>query len=85
MKGLQLISNVDPAVPEIVVTDANRVTQIIINLTSNAIKYTTVGFVKVEVTTTDQKSLFISVRDTGVGMKQTEVGSIFTGFVTNPA
>ncbi len=50
-KGIALTLTESEANRQIIVTDSNRVKQIIINLLSNAIKYTQQGSVKVEVTT----------------------------------
>lgn len=46
-KGIELTSQINSNTPQFFKTDANRLTQIIINLVSNAIKYTDSGFVKI--------------------------------------
>ena len=47
-KGLELSYNIHPEFPQTIKTDANRLKQILINLLSNALKYTEKGYVKVE-------------------------------------
>lgn len=67
--------------PPSVWTDANRVSQIIINLVSNALKYTQEGYVllysRVNIET---KTLSITVEDSGVGMTEAQVDSLFQVF-----
>ncbi|CAI5495200.1 unnamed protein product [Closterium sp. Naga37s-1] len=48
-KGIQLLVDVDPAVPSLVVGDPSRLRQVLLNLLSNAIKFTSRGHVKVRV------------------------------------
>lgn len=60
-------------------TDANRLRQILINLISNAIKYTQKGWVKIRVTSEDNYILFI-VQDTGVGISPEQFSRMFTAF-----
>ena len=68
-----------------VLDDSQKVVQVITNLVSNAIKFTDHG--KIEITlqadtaSQSQPSYRIKVRDTGIGMSQTQLGSIFDAFV----
>lgn len=63
-------------------TDAVRVKQILINLISNAIKYTPRGSVKVSARVKDEKAdmIEILVADTGVGMSEDQMLKLFTPF-----
>lgn len=61
------------------VGDLVRVKQIILNLTSNAVKFTNVGTVKINVNTQNQ-ALFIEVIDSGIGMSKEAVSKIFERF-----
>jgi signal transduction histidine kinase/ActR/RegA family two-component response regulator len=72
------------AVPECIVTDPLRVKQILINLASNAIKFTHHGEVRIEVSATrlaDQHvRLSLSVVDTGIGLDAAQIGRLFQPF-----
>ncbi|HTS51583.1 MAG TPA: response regulator [Bryobacteraceae bacterium] len=83
-KGLRLIRNFDPRLPEAAIGDAVRLRQLLVNLLSNAIKFTDQGEVELSAFG-DQKdhstvSLTIMVRDTGIGISPDRVRSIFEGF-----
>jgi len=83
-KGLSLHLQIDPDVPEIVNGDWQRLSQILINLLGNAIKFTSVGEVGVEVSAngfTDGNCLLcIVVRDTGIGIPPEKQQLIFNPF-----
>ncbi|TNV84043.1 hypothetical protein FGO68_gene11903 [Halteria grandinella] len=80
-KGINLI--IDKVslqlLPKDLYIDGNRLKQIIINLISNAIKYTEEGFVKLS-GHLDGQNLLIRVEDTGIGMTQDQLGQLFTNF-----
>jgi signal transduction histidine kinase/CheY-like chemotaxis protein len=83
-KGLALLCQVEPTVPNALVGDAIRVRQIIINLVGNAIKFTSQGEVAVSVDVHDQTdtsaTLHIAVRDTGIGIPVDKQQIIFEAF-----
>ena len=83
-KGLELICDVLPEVPEYVVGDVTRIRQILVNLLGNAVKFTQHGEVELEVglesQSADQLHLHFSVRDTGIGISKDKQEMIFDAF-----
>ncbi len=83
-KGLHLLVNVDKGIPEYLVGDELRLAQILNNLISNAVKFTSVGYISIEVTKTlefdDEVELFFVVSDTGIGISLTEKDKLFQSF-----
>lgn len=83
-KGLHIMVNIDRAIPEYLIGDELRLTQILNNLVSNAVKFTSVGYINIEVTKTvqfdDEIELFFVVSDTGIGISQEEKDKLFKSF-----
>lgn len=78
-KGVDIILNIDTAVPANVLIDSGKVSQVINNLLSNAVKFTSSGNIEVA-TTFESNRLQISVSDTGVGIPEDKQASIFEQF-----
>jgi len=83
-KGLDFFVTVSPQVPEYVVGDELRITQILNNLLSNALKFTAVGRVALQVLRTaqveDKVELFFIVSDTGIGIGEEDRDKLFQSF-----
>lgn len=83
-KGLGFFMTVSPQVPEYVIGDELRVVQILNNLLSNALKFTSVGKITVEVVRTARVSnkieLFFIVKDTGIGIDKADKDKLFQSF-----
>nr|WP_286177869.1 response regulator [Rhodopirellula sp. JC639] len=83
-KGLELLCHVAPEIPEVVVGDAGRLAQIIVNLVGNAIKFTEQGEIEVDVDAESRSDtsigLQVSVRDTGIGIPADRQQAIFESF-----
>ncbi len=83
-KGVSLQYDVDKEVPEFVYLDELRVRQILLNLISNAIKFTEEGFIRVKVNLLYKKfqkvDIEIIVEDTGIGIKESMKEMIFDAF-----
>lgn len=75
-KGLRLRLDIDPACPETTVGDAGRLRQVLVNLISNAIKFTEIGGVTVSMRLHEGRLLF-AVSDTGVGVPVDRQVSLF--------
>lgn len=80
LKGVDLILEVDPHTPRWLAGDAVRVRQILMNLVSNALKFTEVGRVVIRAAPAQAGGVVISVSDTGVGMTHEQIGRLFTPF-----
>jgi PAS domain S-box-containing protein len=83
-KGLELTCDIQPGVPQEVVTDPGRLRQIVVNLVGNAVKFTAVGEVAVTVAVDSQGPrqavLHFTVRDTGIGIPPEKQATIFEAF-----
>jgi len=83
-KGLKLIKQFDPAIPIVLLGDPVRLRQIVLNLISNAIKFTSKGSItlNVRLLTEDEKNIKIefSVKDTGIGIPESQLALIFDNF-----
>ena len=78
-KGLALRLQVAPEVPPVVIVDPLRLQQVLLNLASNAVKYTDAGRVDLRIRV-DAGMLVFEVADTGVGMSADETARIFEAF-----
>ena len=83
-KNLELIVNYDSNIPDVILGDVVRLHQIIINLVSNAIKFTSEGSITIGVQklskTDDTITLEFSVSDTGIGIEKNNIEKIFENF-----
>jgi signal transduction histidine kinase len=83
-KGLELAYTIDRDVPEAMVGDTTRLRQILINLFSNAIKFTPAGEVVLSVTATRKADKFhevrFAVRDSGIGIPADRLESLVFPF-----
>lgn len=82
-KKIDFIINVDPDIPRGIIGDEVRIRQVIVNLMTNAIKYTEKGCVTLTVSQTKQDygiNLFVSVADTGIGITEENIEKLFTSF-----
>jgi len=80
-KGVELIPNLDHGLSVMVFADENRLRQIILNLLSNAMKYTMEGDVKFNIYPIDGGLIRFEVVDTGVGISNDEQQDIFEPFI----
>ncbi len=83
-KGIELINRLDTDVPELVIGDPVRLTQIIVNLIGNAIKFTERGEIVIHVRKDTQEggdvTLRLTVTDTGIGIPEDRQRAIFEAF-----
>ncbi|MCK6460349.1 MAG: response regulator, partial [Planctomycetes bacterium] len=84
-KGLELVADITPDVPDGLAGDPHRIRQIILNLVGNAIKFTEKGEIAVAVRVAEvpgpEVCLLFAVRDTGIGIPKDKRRHIFGAFV----
>jgi len=83
-KNLSLTKVYDPQIPEVLVGDPVRLHQIIINLVSNAVKFTSTGKITVSVrlldSVDDNVTIEFAISDTGIGIPEDKIQQIFENF-----
>ena len=82
-KGLEFKSSVDENLPARIVGDKAKLTQILNHLVDNAIKFTNVGAVNIDIACKkkdDKASLDFTIKDTGIGISQEKMSTIFESF-----
>ncbi|MBR3635213.1 MAG: hypothetical protein IKN47_03360, partial [Lachnospiraceae bacterium] len=83
-KKLDLILDIDKDLPSEMFGDDLRISQVIINILTNAVKYTEQGYVKFtmrkEKCEDDHVELYVSVEDTGIGIKKEDLPKLFESF-----
>lgn len=83
-KGLELITSIESDVPRYILVDKLNLTQIIINLLGNAVKFTESGYIGLSVkrvkTINGKVELMFSVYDTGIGIKEEDISKLFVYF-----
>jgi signal transduction histidine kinase len=84
-KRIELACHIDPEIPDLIVTDPDRLRRVLVNLLGNGIKFTQHGRVvlraSVESTTETDTTLHFSVSDTGIGIPQEHQKRIFEPFI----
>lgn len=78
-KGLTFLASIDEHLPHHVRGDPTRLRQILINLLTNAVKFTEHGSVELRIAKEEER-IFFSVRDTGIGMDQSAIRRLFQPF-----
>jgi PAS domain S-box-containing protein len=83
-KNLELVKEYDNKIPEVLIGDPVRLHQIILNLVSNAVKFTSKGRITVSVSLLsedeEKATVEFAVKDTGIGISEDKIGKIFENF-----
>ncbi|MFP5440569.1 MAG: ATP-binding protein [Gammaproteobacteria bacterium] len=78
--GVTLETAIGDDVPDIIIGDRTRYSQILTNLLNNALKFTHEGEVMLDIDATDRGELVIRVRDTGIGIEPEKIDAIYKPF-----
>jgi len=80
-EGLAFTINYNFPIPDKIFSDSLRIKQILINLCSNAIKFTNHGGITIDISfDTDNRELLFAVTDSGIGLSQSKTSDIFLNF-----
>ena len=83
-KGLEVVYNIEPSIPNMLIGDPVRLGQILLNLTNNAVKFTKEGEIVLGCALTDNATddaqLTFYVQDSGIGMTQAQQDKLFQAF-----
>lgn len=83
-KGIQFSTEIEEGIPPVIHGDAKHLNQILINLTTNAVKFTDLGKVEIKVKKVDESEEKVKLRfdviDTGKGMRKSSLSTIFNQY-----
>lgn len=83
-KGLEIITDIDANVPQVLIGDSGRIRQIFTNLINNSIKFTAYGqiFINIILDKKEDNLYFVrfNIKDSGIGIEQSKLGVMFTKF-----
>lgn len=83
-KNIKLIGNISKEIPELLVGDALRISQIIHNVMSNGMKFTKTGYIAIDVIKgteyEDRIRLDFRIRDTGIGISKENIDKLFISY-----
>ena len=82
-KPIEFRSVIDPTIPPVLYGDHVRLKQIVLNIVTNAAKYTNEGYIEFKVDSVQKDGvcrLIISVEDTGIGIAKDKIDKLFTKF-----
>lgn len=83
-KGVEILLDIDPRLPRIAVGDSTRLRQVLVNLVSNAVKFTDTGEVclslRLLATNETETEMTFEVRDSGIGIKKEDIPRLFDAF-----
>ncbi len=88
-KNIQISTRIDPDIPEFILLDTTRLRQILLNLVSNAVKFTPRGSITIYADLINLREecfdLHLAVQDTGIGIREEACVKIFDAFYQEPS
>ena len=87
LNNIELILTIENDVPNFVFADSIRLKQILVNLIGNALKFTKIGFVRMDISSEidsedeNRSTIHFSVRDSGIGIKEENQEKVFQSFI----
>ncbi len=79
-KGLELTSELDPDLPDLMDGDIARLQQVLVNLINNSVKFTEKGSIHMSLLHSGKRAWVMCVQDTGIGIPEDELPTIFEAF-----
>lgn len=79
-KNIELVTDIDYSIPPLVMGDPTRVKQILLNIIKNAIKFTSDGYIHVELSNKNKNKLLFQITDTGIGIPTDKIDKIFSSY-----
>ena len=79
-RGVELVLDISDSVPAMVLGDSMRVRQVMLNLISNAVKFTNTGYVHVELDYSKEEGVRFTVTDSGIGVSAENQKKLFTDY-----
>ncbi len=79
-KGVEIVTDIDSSVPELVIGDSMRISQVMLNLANNAVKFTKSGYIHIELSY-KEGNLFFTITDSGIGISEDKQKNLFSEYV----
>lgn len=85
-KNIEIISDIDFALPSQIIGDPTRTRQVLTNLLKNAVKFTQKGYIEISASAdSNEKTISFFVKDTGIGISEEEKKKLFSNFYQTDA
>lgn len=79
-KNLEIETDIDYSLPDLIKGDPKRIQQVLINLLKNAVKFTEQGYIHIELFSPDKKTIQFKITDSGIGIQDKQRKYLFQNF-----